>query len=140
MAADTMKAGLGLAQAGSEKFRMMKRWRLKPTNRNLQETLGRELNILPLTAQLLVNRGLVDCDRASSFLRPSLAALHDPFLFKDMDMAVERINAALVAGEKIAVYGDYDVDGTTSTALLYLFFKEIGVTVETYIPERLTDG
>lgn len=135
-----MKAGLGLAQAGSEKVRMRKRWKLSPANRDLQETLGRELNILPLTAQLLVNRGLVDCGRASSFLRPSLSDIHDPFLFKDMDRAVERVTAALVAGEKIAVYGDYDVDGTTSTALLYLFFKEIGVTVETYIPERLTEG
>ncbi|MFQ5735378.1 MAG: single-stranded-DNA-specific exonuclease RecJ [Thermodesulfobacteriota bacterium] len=113
---------------------------LNPVNKELQETLGRELDILPLTAQLLVNRGLVDCDGASSFLRPVLTDLHDPFLMKGMDRAVGRIMHAMEAGEKIAVYGDYDVDGTTSTALLFLFFREIGVHVEWYIPERKAEG
>lgn len=117
-----------------------KRWKLNPANRDLQETLGRELNILPLTAQLLVNRGLVDIGRASSFLSPSLKDLHDPCLMKDMDKAVERVIRAIESEEKIAVYGDYDVDGTTSTALLCLFFREIGVRVECYIPDRLSEG
>jgi single-stranded-DNA-specific exonuclease len=88
----------------------------------------------------LINRGLVDCDRASSFLRPSLKDLHDPFLLKDMDKAVERTLEAVDRGEKIAVYGDYDVDGTTSTALLYLFFREIGVEARCYIPDRVAEG
>ena len=117
-----------------------KRWKVSPANKELQAELGRELNILPLTAQLLVNRGLVDSGMASSFLRPDLAGLHDPLLMKDMDRAVERVSKALVNKEPIAVYGDYDVDGTTSAALLFLFFKEIGVEAATYIPDRQTEG
>ncbi len=119
---------------------MKKRWKVTPADRELQEVLGQKLNILPLTAQLLINRGLVDCDRAFSFLRPSLKDLHDPFLLKDMDKAVERTVAAIDRGEKIAVYGDYDVDGTTSTALLRLFFSEIGVEARCYIPDRIAEG
>ncbi|MBI5587742.1 MAG: single-stranded-DNA-specific exonuclease RecJ [Deltaproteobacteria bacterium] len=119
---------------------MKKRWKVTPVDRGLQEVLGQKLSILPLTAQLLINRGLVDCDKAFSFLRPSLADLHDPFLLKDMDRAVERTVAAIGKREKIAVYGDYDVDGTTSTALMYLFFREIGVDLSCYIPERITEG
>lgn len=119
---------------------MKKRWKLNPADEQLQDTLGRELNILPLTAQLLVNRGLVDIGRASSFLSPSLKDLHDPSLMKGMDAAVERVMSAIEAGEKIAVYGDYDVDGTTSTALLCLFFREIGVDVSCYIPDRQGEG
>lgn len=119
---------------------MKKRWKVSPADRELQEVLGQKLNILPLTAQLLINRGLVDCDRAFSFLRPSLNDLHDPFLMKDMDRAVDRTVGAIERGEKIAVYGDYDVDGMTATALLYLFFDEIGVEVRPYIPERISEG
>lgn len=117
-----------------------KRWKVSPANKELQAELGRELNILPLTAQLLVNRGLVDSGRASSFLRPDLSGLYDPLLMKDMDRAVERVMKALVAREPIAVYGDYDVDGTTSAALVYLFFKEAGVEITPYIPDRQTEG
>ncbi|HAO93228.1 MAG: single-stranded-DNA-specific exonuclease RecJ [Deltaproteobacteria bacterium GWB2_55_19] len=119
---------------------MKKRWKISPANIELQEVLGRELDILPLTAQLLINRGLVEPDKASSFLRPELKDLHEPFLMKDMGKAVDRILKALEGGEKIAVYGDYDVDGTTSTALLHLFFKEIGGVSECYIPCRRTEG
>jgi len=119
---------------------MKKRWKVTPADKELQQVLGRELNILPLTAQLLINRGLVDCDRAFSFLRPSLNDLHDPYLMKGMDAAVRRTIEAIDGGEQIAVYGDYDVDGTTSTALLYLFFREIGVSVRPYIPDRISEG
>ncbi|MBI5598541.1 MAG: single-stranded-DNA-specific exonuclease RecJ [Deltaproteobacteria bacterium] len=115
-------------------------WKLSPVNKELQDTLGRELDILPVTAQLLINRGLDDCGKASSFLKPDLGNLHDPFLLKDMDRAVERIMEAMRSGEKMAVWGDYDVDGVTSAALLYLFFREIGVDVETYIPDRRSEG
>lgn len=121
-------------------FKKRKRWKFSPANKELQTELGRELNILPLTAQLLVNRGLVDSGRASSFLRPDLSELHDPLLMKDMDRALERVSKALVNREPVAVYGDYDVDGTTSAALLCLFFKEIGVEVTPYIPDRLSEG
>ncbi|MBZ0220758.1 MAG: single-stranded-DNA-specific exonuclease RecJ [Candidatus Methylomirabilis sp.] len=117
-----------------------RRWKISPANRELQERLGRKLNILPLTAQLLVNRGLVDADKAFSFLKPDLASLHDPMLMKGMEKAVERIARALREREKITVYGDYDVDGTTSTALLSLFLGEIGADVATYIPGRLAEG
>lgn len=119
---------------------MKKRWKVSPANRELQEMLGRGLNILPLTAQLLVNRGLVDCDKAFCFLNPDLKDLHSPFLMKGMDIAVERISRAVFERERIAVYGDYDVDGTTSTALLHLFFREIGVEAATYIPCRHGEG
>ncbi|MEE9615293.1 MAG: single-stranded-DNA-specific exonuclease RecJ [Thermodesulfobacteriota bacterium] len=119
---------------------MKKRWKVNPVNRELQESLGRELSILPITAQLLINRGLVDKDRAFSFLKPDLNDLHDPFLMKDMVTAVERLSAAVAGGEKIAVFGDYDVDGTTSTALVHLFLKELGADSVTYIPERLKEG
>ncbi len=119
---------------------MKKRWKVNPANKELQEVLGKGLNILPLTAQLLINRGLVDCDKAFCFLRPELKDLHDPFLLKDMDRAVDRVVTALLKRERVAVYGDYDVDGTTSTALVYLFLKELGADASYYIPRRQSEG
>lgn len=119
---------------------MKKRWKVSPADENLQGFLAKELNILPLTAQLLINRGLVERDRAFSFLSPALNDLSDASLMKDMDKAVARIADAVSNGEKIALYGDYDVDGTSATALLYLFFKELGVEPLVYIPDRLTEG
>lgn len=119
---------------------MKKRWKVNPANKELQVALARELDVLPLTAGLLINRGLVEADRASLFLRPDLAALHDPFLFEDMGRAVERIIAAMRGKEKIVVYGDYDVDGVTSCSLVYLFMKECGIEIESYIPERQSEG
>ena len=86
-----------------------------------QEKVGRlsaELGIDRVLAELLVERGINTFDEARSFFRPSLADLHDPFLMKDMDLAVERLRGAIVSGEKILVYGDYDVDGTTAVALV----------------------
>ncbi len=120
---------------------MGKRWSVRSANENLQERFVEELNILPLTAQLLINRGFVDIDKAFSFLKPDINTLHDPMLLKDMDKAVKRLARALEDNEKVAVCGDYDVDGTTATALLKLFFTEVGfTTVFTHIPERLTEG
>lgn len=121
-------------------MKIKKRWKINPANKDLREVLGRKLNILPLTAQLLINRGLVEVDKAFSFLTPELKDLHDPFLLKDMDRAAERIHAAIGKGEKIAVYGDYDVDGVAATALVHLFFKEIGVDTVCYIPDRHSEG
>src|SRR3990170_6163418 len=119
---------------------MKKRWIVRSPNIELQALLGRELKISPLTAQLLINRGIVHADKAFSFLSPSLKNLHDPFTMKDMDKAVARIETAIRENEKITIYGDYDVDGTTATALLYLFLKEVNACVSYYIPERLKEG
>jgi len=119
---------------------MKKRWKLTTSDTELAAALGKGLSIRPLTAQLLINRGLVDCDRASCFLNPSLRDLHDPYLLKDMDRAVERLCSAIERGESIAIYGDYDVDGTTSAALMLLFLKEIGVEAQSRIPDRMTEG
>ena len=115
-----------------------KRWKVLPPDPGAQSALCARLGIRPLTAQLLINRGLAEPDRASSFLKPDINHLHDPFLLKDMDRAVERIVSAIAKREKIAVYGDYDVDGTTSAAMLHLFFRELGVDAACHIPDRLT--
>ncbi|HLC19133.1 MAG TPA: single-stranded-DNA-specific exonuclease RecJ [Thermodesulfobacteriota bacterium] len=130
----------GVGTGADTELETKKRWKVSPADKALQEVLSRGLDILPLTAQLLINRGLVDCDRAFNFLRPDLKDLHDPFLMKGMDKAVSRILKAIEAREGIAVYGDYDVDGTTSAALLHLFFKEIGVDTTCYIPDRISEG
>jgi single-stranded-DNA-specific exonuclease len=119
---------------------MNKSWKVNPANIELAEEFVRVLDVLPLTAQLLINRGLVDCDKAFSYLSPSLGDLHDPYLLKGMTPAIERLAAAIAGGELIALYGDYDVDGTTSVALMYLFFAEIGVKTLKYIPGRVTEG
>ncbi len=119
---------------------MRKRWKLGAINDELVGKLAGALNILPLTARLLINRGIEDAGAAFGFLTPSLKDMHDPFLFKDMEKAAARVCLAVMEREKIAVYGDYDVDGTTASAMLYLFFKEIGVDVICYIPDRLKEG
>lgn len=119
---------------------MRKRWKLGPGDDELAGKLARELGILPLTARLLINRGIDNAARATCFLTPSLKDLHDPFLFKDMEKAAQRVVQAVMERKKIAVYGDYDVDGATSAAMLYLFFKEVGADVICYIPDRLKEG
>ncbi|MBI3752814.1 MAG: single-stranded-DNA-specific exonuclease RecJ [Deltaproteobacteria bacterium] len=119
---------------------MKKRWIVRSPDMEIQGLLGRELKISPLTAQLLINRGLRCPSEAFSFLSPSLKNLHDPFTMKGMDKAAARIVKAVRENEKIAVYGDYDVDGTTATALLYLFLNAVGASVSYYIPERLKQG
>ncbi|MBE9531592.1 MAG: single-stranded-DNA-specific exonuclease RecJ, partial [Proteobacteria bacterium] len=119
---------------------MSKRWNVTPASAKLRALFVNELNILPLTAQLLINRGIDELEDAQNFLRPDITKLHDPMLMKDMDKAVERLERAIAEGEKVAVCGDYDVDGTTATALLKLFLTELGLTVLTHIPERISEG
>jgi single-stranded-DNA-specific exonuclease len=102
--------------------------------------LQNELKIDRILANLLVQRGITTYDEAKTFFRPSLDHLHDPFLMKDMDKAVERLNAAIKNNEKILVYGDYDVDGTTSVALAYSFLKETYEAVDFYVPDRYKEG
>ena len=102
--------------------------------------LSSELGVDPVLAELLVQRGVCTFEQARSFFRPSLDDLHDPFLMQDMEKAVERIRQAVQGGEKILVYGDYDVDGTTAVSLVYSFLRRLTRHVDFYIPERYDEG
>ena len=102
--------------------------------------LSSELGVDPVLAELLVQRGVHTFEQARSFFRPNLADLHDPFLMTDMDKAVERVHKAVSSGEKILVYGDYDVDGTTAVSLVYSFLRRLTRQIDFYIPERYDEG
>ena len=117
------------------------RWNLSP-KQNLETVthLAQALGIDPLLSSLLVQRGITTFDQAKRFFRPSLEELHDPFLLQDMDLAVKRIQQAIEAQENILVYGDYDVDGTTSVALLSSYLKTYYPNIATYIPDRYDEG
>ena len=119
-----------------------KRWVVKEQGEpQAVENLSAALGIAPVLANLLVQRGIDTVEKADRFFKPSLAHLHDPFLMKDMDKAVARVEQAVRNGEKIMVYGDYDVDGTTAVALVYKFLRQIGHTnLLFYIPDRYTEG
>jgi len=119
----------------------MMRWTLKPkpTEENIQQ-LSQELNVDPLVSHLLIQRGITNYEEAKHFFRPKLSHLHDPFLMKDMDRAVARIELAMANQENILVYGDYDVDGTTAVALMSSFLLESYPNVATYIPDRYLEG
>ncbi len=120
---------------------MDKRWVIKDRGEELIiKQLSRELNIDQHLANLLVQRGIHSFDQAKSFFRPSLDDLHDPFLLKDMDKAINRIEQAINNGEKILVYGDYDVDGTTAVSLVYQFLRKFTDKVDFYIPDRYNEG
>ena len=105
-----------------------------------QKQLEKELNISSAEARMLVVRGIQTADEARAFVRPSLDKLHDPFLMKDMDKAVERLHQAITQGEKILIYGDYDVDGTTAVTLMYRFLLPLTSCIDYYIPDRYTEG
>ena len=119
-----------------------KRWVVKPQgDSEAVAKLASVLRISPVLANLLVQRGIDTVEKADKFFKPSLADLHDPFLMKDMDKAVERVERAVRNREKIMVYGDYDVDGTTAVALVYKFLRQIGhKDLLFYIPDRYTEG
>lgn len=102
--------------------------------------LALALGIDKVLAELLVQRGIESFEQARAFFRPSLEDLHDPFLMKDMDKAVQRLHKAIVEGEKILVYGDYDVDGTTAVSLVFSFIKRYTSSVDFYIPDRYDEG
>lgn len=121
---------------------MEKRWSIKPqADSSAINQLAKELNIDTVLANLLLQRGVSTFDEAKYFFRPSLENLHNPFLMKDMDKAIERIGKAVAAHEKILVYGDYDVDGTTAVALVYSFFKKhTSNQIDYYIPDRYSEG
>ena len=118
-----------------------RQWMVKgPQKPEKAAQLAAELGIDRVLADLLVQRGIETFDEARSFFRPRLEDLHDPFLMTDMDKAVERLNKAITGGEKILVYGDYDVDGTTAVAQVYSFVKRFTPKVEFYIPDRYDEG
>ena len=103
------------------------KWKLEPpTPEKLEaaERLAKELNISPILGRLLIERNITTVADAKKFFRPSLTELYDPFMFTDMDKAVERLNKALGRKERIMVYGDYDVDGCTAVALVYKFLQQ----------------
>ena len=106
----------------------------------IKNNLANELSISPILAQLLVQRDIITYDDARAFFRPDLGDLHDPFLMKDMDKAVERLTKAMRKNEKILIYGDYDVDGTTSVSLVYKFLIQIYSNLDFYIPDRYDEG
>ena len=118
-----------------------KRWDLKKQgNEEVIEHLMDKINVNQHIANLLAQRGIDSYDKAKHFFRPSLKDLHDPFLMKDMDKAVDRVLLAIEKKEKILIYGDYDVDGTTAVATVYLFLKRYNILLDYYIPDRYTEG
>jgi len=117
------------------------RWTIKPKPEQSKiNQLAAELNVDHLVAQLLLQRGITTFDEAKKFFRPQLSDLHDPFLMKDMDVAVERIETAIANNENILVFGDYDVDGTTAVALVSSYLLSYYPNVATYIPDRYDEG
>ncbi len=120
---------------------MSKRWIYKDIPDSHQiEQLSKSININSHLSTILLQRGISDFDSAKKFFRPSLDQLHDPFLMKDMHQAVERLKKAIDENEKILVYGDYDVDGTTSVSLVYSYLKSFYTNCEFYVPDRYSEG
>jgi len=116
-------------------------WKIKDVSDELSvQRLTDSLNISPILARLLVLRDIKTFNQAKQFFRPSLDSIHDPFLMDEMESATTRVITALTENQKICIYGDYDVDGTCATALLYMFLKELDANVEFYIPRRLEEG
>ena len=113
-----------------------------PTPEEIQiaDELGEKLNISPVLALLLIRRGITTESAAKRFFRPQLADLINPFLMKDMDIAVDRLNDAMGHKERILVYGDYDVDGCTAVALVYKFLQQFYSNIDYYIPDRYEEG
>ncbi|MBR2637672.1 MAG: single-stranded-DNA-specific exonuclease RecJ [Bacteroidaceae bacterium] len=122
---------------------MGQKWKYQPpTYKQIEEArrLSEELDMSPILCGLLVTRGVTTLAEAKQFFRPRLSNLHNPFLMNDMDVAVKRLNKALGRKERILVYGDYDVDGTTAVALVYKFLQQFSSNIDYYIPDRKEDG
>lgn len=123
---------------------MQKRWQIsEPLNEeqfNLKKQIVEAIKCPDMIAEMLVRRELTDLEEINNFFEPSLIKVHDPFIFKDMEKAVQRIIRAIEKKELITIYGDYDVDGTTSTAMLYLGLRKVGAIIDYYIPHRMIDG
>ena len=120
---------------------MNKKWLIKEAPNAIQvEQLKNELNVSEVVAYMLVQRGITNDEAARSFFRGTLEELHDPYLMKDMDRAVKRVNKALKENEKILVYGDYDVDGTTAVSVVYSLLSKHTSSIDYYIPDRYGEG
>lgn len=120
---------------------MQKRWvRNEGPSAEAVTTLSTQLNINPYLTSILLQRGIDTFDKAKLFFRPSLDHLHDPFLMMDMSKAVERLHRAIIGQEKILIYGDYDVDGTTSVALVFSYLQTFYTNCEYYVPDRYSEG
>lgn len=120
---------------------MKKKWEIKEKgDPAVVKQLARVLGVSDTLANLLVQRSITTGEEAETFFEPSLSSMHDPFLMKDMSQAVDRISTAIKKNEKILVYGDYDVDGTTAVALLYSFLRELYSNVDYYVPDRYKEG
>ncbi|HVG14002.1 MAG TPA: DHH family phosphoesterase, partial [Chitinophagaceae bacterium] len=117
-----------------------KRWRVNKVSEQKKHELFQALKIHPVLCEILVQRGVSTFEEAKLFFRPQLSGLHSPWLMKDMDKAVRRIVGALAKNEKILVFGDYDVDGTTAVASVYKFLKKLHPQTEFYIPHRYREG
>lgn len=118
-----------------------KRWKIREVeDDNSLKSLSDSLNISEVLARLLFIRDIKTFSQAKYFFRPSIESLHDPYLMNGMEVAAKRVISALTENQPICIYGDYDVDGTCSTALLYMFLKELGANVDFYIPRRLNEG
>ena len=124
-------------------YKMNHKWNYQPPSQEQTEAakaLAKETGINPVLCKLLLERGITSAAEAKRFFRPQLSELHDPFLMKDMSIAVERLNQAMGKKERILVYGDYDVDGTTAVALVYKFLQQFYSNIDYYIPDRYTEG
>ena len=119
---------------------MQKNWNILESNNAVVSKLSKALNVSEIVAHLLVLRGITTFEEAKSFFRPEISHLHDPLLMKNMQKAVDRIQTVISNGEKVLVYGDYDVDGTTSVAMMYSFLKKKVKEIEYYIPCRYDEG
>lgn len=122
---------------------MNHKWNYQPPTQELIEAakaLGKEIGISPILAKLLLERGITSAADAKRFFHPQLSELHDPFLMKDMNIAVERLNQAMGRKERVLIYGDYDVDGTTAVALVYKFLQQFYSNIDYYIPDRYNEG
>ncbi len=119
---------------------MQKRWRILPNNEQKTNSLHAALTISKTVCNILAQRGIENFDLAKDYFRPELSQLHAPWLMKDMELAVKRIETAFQLSEKILVYGDYDVDGTTSVASMFQFIKALYPNVDYYIPHRYKEG
>ncbi len=120
---------------------LKKKWTFKePADKSSVLALSDSLNVSAVLAELLIQRGVTNFFEAKKYFRPDIEEIHDPYLMDDMEKAATRVIDAITNNEKICVYGDYDVDGTCSSALMYMFLKELGANVFVFIPNRLTDG
>ena len=119
---------------------MNKKWQIYDTNQEKIEEIESRYNLNKLLATILVNRNITTEKEIELFLNPTREDFYDPFLIKDMDIAIKRIIKAIENQEKVTIYGDYDVDGITSITVLKSFLKDVGLEAKHYIPNRLKEG